>query len=319
MSMKKTPYAPLFIVGAALLWSIDGLLRRNVYTLRPEVVVFVEHGIGAALLFPFVVSEMKAWARVRARTWLSVAAIALFGGVIGTVAYTAALGKVQYISLSVVVLLQQLQPVFAITLAALLLRERISKRFLILAGIAIVAAYAVTFPHLRVNITTGSGTVIAALLALVAALSWGSCTVLGRYALGSMSVFSLTAMRFWITTVIMFFLLLATGAIHAVSQIPAAQWGYVFAIVFSSGVVAMLIYYTGLAHVPARLATLLELCWPFSAIGIDWIVYGKVFTATQWAATLVLVGVMVVISRDYARKHIHAESMRLCTKHSPQP
>jgi drug/metabolite transporter (DMT)-like permease len=52
----------------------------------------------------------------------------------GTFFYTKALSYIQYIDLSVVVLLQKLQPLFAISLAAIILKEKITQKFLLLAG-----------------------------------------------------------------------------------------------------------------------------------------------------------------------------------------
>jgi drug/metabolite transporter (DMT)-like permease len=52
----------------------------------------------------------------------------LFSGALGTIFYTAALGKVQYVQFSVVVLLQQLQPIWAILMASFLLKEKIEKK-----------------------------------------------------------------------------------------------------------------------------------------------------------------------------------------------
>ena len=49
--MKKLKsFGPLFIIIAALLWSLDGLLRRGLYSLPPSVVVFYEHLVGFAIL-----------------------------------------------------------------------------------------------------------------------------------------------------------------------------------------------------------------------------------------------------------------------------
>tara|TARA_B100001971_G_C18225850_1_gene560351 strand:- start:706 stop:1617 length:912 start_codon:yes stop_codon:yes gene_type:complete len=295
-------FAPYLIIFAALLWSLDGLLRRNLYSLPPETIVFLEHVIGFVVLSPFLFREVKKWLKFSKKTWLSVIAIALFGGAIGTIAYTSALGRVNYINFSVVVLLQQLQPIFAIALAGILLREKITKQFVGLAVIAIIAAYFVSFPELRVNLATGSGTVIAALLAVTAAFSWGISTVLGRYALGKMSFVSLSGLRFLLTSVITFLFLASTSKVATLGALTSTQWWYVLAIVFSTGLVALLIYYRGLSHVPARISTLLEMFWPVSAIAIDWIFFKNTLSVTQWIGAIVLLGVIFKISRQFVTK-----------------
>ena len=44
----------LFIIVAALLWAMDGLIRRNLYSLPPITIIFFEHVVGLIILFPFV-------------------------------------------------------------------------------------------------------------------------------------------------------------------------------------------------------------------------------------------------------------------------
>jgi len=298
--MKK--YAPYLIVFAAILWSLDGLLRRNLYSLPPATIVLLEHLIGLVVLAPFLIREFKSWFKLSQRTWYSVIAIALLGGTIGTIAYTAALGKVNFINFSVVVLLQQLQPVFAIALAGLLLKERITKKFIGLAVLAMIAAYVVSFPELRVNLSTGSGTVIAALLAVTAAFAWGASTVLGRYALKTVSFVSLSGMRFALTSVFTFLFLYSTGDVSSIKLLTGTQWWYIIAIVFSTGLVALLIYYKGLQHVPARMSTILEMAWPVSAIFIDLVFFKNALSVTQWIGAIVLISVILTISRDVRRK-----------------
>jgi len=297
--MKMKTYAPIMIIAAALLWSLDGLLRRHLYSVPPETIVFLEHLIGFIVVAPIVFREKLVLRRVSKKVWFSVFFIALFGGAVGTIAYTAALGKIQYIPFSVVVLLQQLQPFFALALAALVLKERITPRFFLLAVIAVLGAYAVSFPDLRVHMTEGNETVIAALLALLAAFSWGASTVFGRYALSSFSYTHLSALRFGLTSLVAFLYLAMAGRISSIGLVSGVQWWYIVAIVFSTGLVALLLYYKGLSAVPAKKATLLELTWPLSAIVVDVVFFGTTLSATQWLGALVLFAVIVGISKEY--------------------
>jgi drug/metabolite transporter (DMT)-like permease len=53
--------------------------------------------------------------------------------------------------------------------------------------------------------------------------------------------------------------------------------------------VALLIYYRGLAKTPVHISTILELTFPFIAILIDMKLYHTVLTPVQWLASFVLV------------------------------
>src|SRR5204863_5818662 len=125
--------------------------------------------------------------------------VSLFSGALGTIFYTSALAKINFSQYSVVVLLQQmLQPIWAIGAAAILLREKITKKFLLWAALALVAAYFISFKDLQVNLGTGAGTVTAALFALAAGFMWGSSTAISKFVLKKVSSLTATALRFYL-------------------------------------------------------------------------------------------------------------------------
>ena len=103
--MKKI-FPQLAIVFAAILWSFDGLLRQALYNVPSLIIVTIEHIIGAVLFIPFILQARKEINQINQRTWVSVFWISLCGGILGTFFYTSSLSDVNYINLSVVVLLQ---------------------------------------------------------------------------------------------------------------------------------------------------------------------------------------------------------------------
>src|SRR3989344_6677472 len=108
---KKSYMGPIFIVTAALLWAVDGVIRRNLYTLPPITIIFFEHLIGLIILSPFVFRHLLT-ARLSRRDWFLVILVAILSGLLGTLWFTTALLQVHFISFSVVFLLQKLQPIF---------------------------------------------------------------------------------------------------------------------------------------------------------------------------------------------------------------
>jgi len=294
--MRSTRALPaLAIVTAAILWSLDGLFRQHLANISSMYIVLIEHALGAVLFAPFLV---KGWSEVRAlgqRSWASVLWVAIFGGMLGTFFYTKALSYVGFIDLSVVVLLQKFQPVFAILLAVALLRERVTGRFVIYALLAILGGYLVTFKTGYPDLEAGDAKLTASLLALCAAFAWGSSTVLGKYALRNLSFFTMTSLRLGLTAIIAFPVFLSIPGTEI--AMTSTQWMYIAIIVLSTGSVAVFIYYYGLKHVPATHATLYELFWPLSAVVIDWAAYGKVLAPAQIVGGIMLVGVSVALSR----------------------
>ena len=292
--MKK--YLPaLAVISAAILWSFDGILRQNLYILPSFLIVALEHLIGAIIFLPFLFKGWKEVSDLHQRGWISVLWISVCGGILGTFFYTKALSYVNFIDLSVVVLLQKFQPIFAIALAAIILKEKITKRFLVLAVTAIVGGYFVTFGDQPLN-EWSDKTIIAALLSLLAAFSWGSSTVLGKHALKRLSFKTVTSLRLTVTAAIMFFILISTGGVETISQVSLENWKYIFIIVLTTGSIALFIYYYGLNHLPASHVTLYELFWPLSAVAMDWYIYGRVMSVVQLLGAIMLLGSILLLS-----------------------
>lgn len=297
--MKKYVHiGSLAVVLAALLWSVDGLLRTHLYSLPPATVVFWEHTLGFAILVPFLITSLRKFRELTRKQWMAITGVALLSGALGTIFYTAALGKVQYIPFSVVVLLQQLNPVFAITTAALLLREKLNKRFMVLTAVALLGAYLTAFPSLSVNLSTGKGTLVAALFAVAAAASWGIATAFSKYALQGTSSLHVTAARFGLAPVFAFIILLFSGKVSTLGTITGQQWSYLLAITFSTGLVALVIYYYGLQRVAASRAAILELAWPLSSVIIGWLWLHQGLTLTQAIGALLLTATTYLITKD---------------------
>jgi len=297
--MLKNYSGPIFIIIAAFLWAFDGLIRQYLYTLPPITIIFLEHLIGLIILSPFIFKYIFATKLTKQEWWL-VILVAILSGVLGTLWFTTALGKVHFISISVVFLLQKLQPIFAITTARIFLKEKLDSRYIKWALLALLSAYFVTFPNGIVNLQTGEGTIIAALFALGAAFAWGSSTTFSKMLLGRLDFKVSTFYRFLITVLVAlpFLLLFGKNVDAANLAIPSiSQFGFLALIAVSTGMVALLIYYKGLAKTPVHISTILELTFPFVAILLDFIVNHTVLSLSQWIAAIVLVFSIYKIAR----------------------
>lgn len=281
-------YSFLFIIAAAVLWSIDGLLRRNLYTLPPIIVVFYEHFIGLILLSPFLIPFVKQIKTITKKELFSFLWIALLSGVLGTLFYTTALGKINYIQYSVVVLLQQLQPLFVIVFAFLVLKEKVTFRYLLWALIGLVGAYFLSFPALTINLVEDSQTIEASLLAIGAAFCWGSSTAFSKYTLKRFSPYLATGLRFAFTIPIALIFIFTLKVTPSITSLNTNQVLNLFAIALSTGMVAMVIYYRGLKFTPAKVSAIAELFWPLSAVVIGYVFLQERLTLTQILGSLLL-------------------------------
>ena len=215
----------MLIITAALLWAVDGVIRRNLYTLPPISIIFFEHFIGFLILIPFVIKKVFK-TTLTTREWRLLFLVSILSGLLGTLWFTTALLKVHFISFSVVFLLQKLQPIFAISTARIFLKEKLHKNYLIWAFLAFVSAYFVTFPNGKVNLETGEGTIIAALYALGAAFAWGSSTTFSKMLLGKVEASVSTFYRFLFTLIIAFPLIFVFGLGDSIGAPTLPQYGY---------------------------------------------------------------------------------------------
>lgn len=289
---------PLFITLAAILWGVDGvILRPALYSLPVATVVFIEHALAFAFMLPFLIYEWKKLKEIKTASFGYFFLVALFGGALGTIAITKGLFYVNFASLSAVILMQKLQPVFTLLLAWLILKERLPKKFFTYAALALLGAYAIAFPTLLPNFNTGDKTAVAAMFGLLAAASWGASTVFSKRALKETNFRIGTYIRFGLTAIIMSIIMLSTGGQTAITEITSKQWLYFFIIVFSSGGLAMLLYYFGLKYTKASVSTICELGLPLSAIIFEWIIYHRTLNLTQFLGAAILLFAIITVAR----------------------
>lgn len=299
---NKLALGALAVIISALLWSFDGtFLRPHLSSLPSTLAVFLEHTLGFIALLPFLIIYRSDLAKISKKQWLTIFWVALFGGALGTTFMTKALFLTGFKDVSVVILLQKLQPIFAIILAAIFLHERFPRRFYLYALLAVIGGYFVTFkdPLSVFSLSPQSYLVIA--FSLLAAFAWGSSTTFGKYSLQNIHYGLLTALRFGLTALIMI-----APALYffrgSILNINLNIWLILLIIVFTSGAAAMFLYYYGLKKIPASIATLCELAWPVSAIFFDYYLNHNTLTTTQLAGAALLI-ISVYQSTSLIKSH----------------
>lgn len=279
----------LLICAAATLWGVDGVvLTPRLSGLPVLLVVLLLHAVPFLLMQPFFYGTYRAVRRLDPGGLVTLLLVALSGGMIGTLAIVKALFLTHFDRLSVVVLLQKLQPVFAILLAAILLGERLTSRFLVWAAVALAGAYALTFGFGPPSITQSPAQLEAAVWALVAAAAFGSATVLGKRLLGYLDFKQATFARYGVTTGVALAALLASGTDPRLGSVTGGQWGLILLIGLTAGSGAIFAYYHGLAMIRASVATICELCLPLSAVVLDYLVNDSVLAPWQWVGAALL-------------------------------
>ena len=288
----------LAVAFSAMLWGIDGiLLTPQLYNLNTSFVVFLLHLFPFVLMNCFFYREYKQLKTMTRSDLIFFLLVALFGGALGTLAIVKSLFLLNFNNLSVVVLLQKLQPIFAILLARIILKERVKKDFVLWAAVALIAGYFMTFGwNLPDFSTNGIATFYAALLSLLAAFSFGSSTVFSKKILGIYYFVTSTFFRYGFTTLIMLVIVLFTGHIGDFSQITPRNWLFIALIGLTTGSGAIFLYYYGLRNVRASISTFLELMYPITAVVLDFFVNKTVYSPVHWVAVFVMLFAIVMLN-----------------------
>ncbi len=298
MKFNKTVFiGAMAICVAATLWGLDGVvLTPRLYSLDIGLVVFIFHALPFLLMNIFMYREYRHIRHFSSGDVLMFFLLSLLGGAVGTLAIVKALFLVNFKALTVIVLLQKLQPVFAITLAALILGEKLKRNFLLWSALAIVAGYFLTFGFRLPDFQSGNNTALAAGFSLLAAFAFGSSTVFSKKVLRKYSFFTATFYRYAFTSIIMLLFVLSTGTLNHIPEITGFQWSIFVVIGITTGSGAIFLYYFGLTRIRAMLATICELCFPVSAILFDYMVNNRILSFVQWISALVLVFAILKLS-----------------------
>lgn len=287
--MRRTIAGALSICLAAALWGLDGVvLTPRLNNLSVPLVVFLLHLVPFLLMQPWLRDSYGALRWLPADGWVALGLVSLFGGILGTFAIVKALFLVNFNQLSVVVLLQKLQPVFAIGLAAVLLKERITRNFILWAIMAVIGAYFLTFGLQIPDLDSGAKTPVAAVWAAVAAAAFGSSTVFGKRLLSSLDFRQATFGRYGLTTLFALIVLLVSGTGLSLAEVTPTNWLLIVIIGLTTGSGAIFLYYYGLSRVRAIVSAICELTLPLSAIVLDYLVNGSVLSPWQWAGAVLL-------------------------------
>ena len=140
--MPTRLYSPLLIALAAMLWGSDLLLRPNALSAgwSPAWLVLGEHLILTLLFLPTLWRERQKLVVLTKTQWGALLFVAWGGSAAATWLYTKAF-TLDFSHALTVVLLQKTQPIVAILLAGLVLKERRQPLFWAWGATAFVGAY----------------------------------------------------------------------------------------------------------------------------------------------------------------------------------
>lgn len=291
----------IFIVLGTLMWSLDTLIRYPLLAvLNSDTMVFLEHLFLVMIFLPLLFLG-RARLPLNRRSLVPFLVVGVLGSAVSTLAFTRAFSL---INPSLVILLQKLQPLVVITLSFAVLQEKIRPRFFTWAALAILGGALVSYPDIASVFQGGDpwprlsgGAAAGYALTLLAVVGWGASTVFGKkLSQQGLNETQILLGRFGFGFAFLFLYCLSLG------RLPTAALGSltylkVLGMVLISGLLGMFLYYKGLRRVPAHIASVAELFFPFSAVLINWIFLGKTLTPVQITGAVLLTAAAVILQR----------------------
>ena len=300
MSRFIDRYAVVFVALAATMWASDAYFRNQlVQHLSATQIVVAEDALITLFLLPVLIRSRDELRLLGARGWTAVGIIAAGAQALATILFTASFSiAAQHGLFAETVVLQQTQPLIAIVLAWIVLGERRRPWFWPAAAVAIAAVYMVVFANDPLSPISAlqNGRVEVGLLALGAAVLWASGTVLGRLALGSISFWSMTALRFTLALPVLVIIVLAQSGLGGFGHYRVSDFvPNLLAIAIVPGLLALLLYYRALSKTPASLATIAEMAYPVAFTLIAWAPPPWGFNQPVYPAQLVGTGLLMAV------------------------
>jgi drug/metabolite transporter (DMT)-like permease len=300
MGWRNGGYASVLLVAVgAAMWGTDGILRVPLLEVAsPSQIVLLEHLVLLLYSVPAVVLGWRFFRGLEAAQWVALLVIGWGGSALATLLFTTAFAVGNP---TVVILLQKTQPLFAIALAAILLRERLGWAYWPCFAVAMVGAYMISFGNLGPFTALGSTELLPAALALGAALLWGSSTVLGRLVLKDVPFYALTGARLLLAVPLLAGIVVAQSSVGGLAAGFASELGRVILLALIPGLLALLLYYRGLTGTRASYATLAELAFPATAVVLNWTFLGVSVSANQLLGFVLLWGAVFMLGYLNAR------------------
>ncbi len=304
---RRSSYGPWLVGLGAALWGTESAWRIPLNDLfDADVIVFWEHVLILFMFLPILFSQLGEIRKIDKRSWGYLIFSGFAGSAVGTIFFTLALKNGNPTVVNVIL---NIQPVISTLGAFLLFRDRLTPRFFLFAGIAIVAGIflsvehpaliGVSFSQAGLNLGTG--------YALICAVFWGLSTVAGRGVMIGMPLRLAASLRIVVGLVCMTCILAGYGKLQGSSLWPATAQAHpgtaivaLLLLASISGGIPLLIYFEGLRLTRASTAGYFEMMQTLAAVCITWGFFHAALRPYQIVAAIVLIGAVAMVQKAQA-------------------
>jgi drug/metabolite transporter, DME family len=304
---RHSNYGPWLVGVGAALWGTESAWRIPLNDLfDADVIVFWEHVLILLMFLPILLPRLGELRQIDKRSWGYLIFSGFAGSAVGTIFFTLALKNGNPTVVNVIL---NIQPVISTIGAFLLFGDRLTPRFFLFAGLAIVAGIflsvehpkliGVSFAQAGLNLGTG--------YALICAVFWGLSTVAGRGVMIGIPLRLAASLRIVVGLVCMTCILVASGKLRSASLWPATAQAHpgtaivaLLLLASISGGIPLLIYFEGLRLTRASTAGYFEMMQTLAAVCITWGFFHAALRPHQVVAAIILIAAVALVQRAQA-------------------
>jgi len=304
---RNSSYGPWLVGLGAALWGTESAWRIPLNDLfEADVIVFWEHVLILLMFLPILLPRLGELPKIDKRSWAYLIFSGFAGSAVGTIFFTLALKNGNPTVVNVIL---NIQPVISTIGAYFLFGDRLTPRFFVFAGIAIVAGIflSVEFPTLIGVSFAQAGLNLGTAYALVCAVFWGLSTVAGRGVMIGIPLRLAASLRIVVGLVCMTSILLGYGKLRSASLWPAAAQAHpgtaivaLLLLASISGGIPLLIYFEGLRLTRASTAGYFEMMQTLAAVCITWGFFHAALRPHQVVAAIILIAAVAMVQRAQA-------------------
>lgn len=304
----KFKYGWLLISIAAFMWGLDGVLLTPQYFANGfydvKFIVFISHFVPVIILSCLFFGQYRIIKTFKKEDYLYYFLIALFGGCIGTLAIVKALMLSKF-SLSLITVIQKLQPIFAIILSYFILKEKPKTKFYVVLVISLISLYFIIFGVKSPNLLEENN-LRASMYSIIAAFSFGSSTVFGKKIVSNHSFLTTVFYRYLFTSGISLVILMLSFNKSYASFNQYIKSPNIYKL---TGIIAVLslcslsLYYIGMKSTSATRATISELMYPLGSVIVEAIVYKRILSPIQILFSVILLVSIIYLNVEKKSSH----------------
>jgi len=288
MKIDKKLEGILFVFFASIIWATQPILAKLSYETSSYVQTTSISFIFITLIaFIYAIITKKEF-KISRTELKAILYLTTIGTIFADFVYFYALTITPSLN---AVLIGHIQPIFIILITFAILKEEKLSKWDYFGGIfMILSAVLVSARNLENLINLRLGT-LGDLIVLSVTIAWASTAVVAKKYLKSLNSGVLVSYRYFFASVvfIIYLLIFSSLRINSIYQI-------VLGVLLGIGYI---LYYEGLKRIKTAQVGFIELCAPFSAAFLGWIILGETFTLMQlFGLGMLIIGVYFLSKRE---------------------